>query len=1007
MSSFRMIINHLSSLSIENRGKAFERYCKWFLENDPCYTAQIKKVWLWDDWSDNWGRDKGIDLIAETYTGEFWAIQAKAYNETNYITKEDVDKFLSESSRKIITFRLLIATTNNIGPNAREVLSAQEKQVGRYLLDNLESSVLDWSLVLENPNKRVKNAPKIPREHQKEAISAVVKNFETASRGQLYMACGTGKTLVGLWIATCLKSQNTLVFVPSISLVAQLYREWSENSGEFSFDPIFVCSDKTVSRYNDDQSYMESSELGFPVTTNANEIIRQYSLNSRPKVIFSTYHSSPIIAQVCSLNASLLFDLIIADEAHRCAGPASSAFATVVDEQAIKAKRRLFMTATPKIFSDHVKQKTQEAAYEIVSMDDGKKFGPVFHTLLFSDAIKQNLLSDYQVIISVMDDAMYREYAENGRFVCFDEHETDARTLACQLLIAKVIKKFELKKVISFHSRKKFAQGFVRTFQKALLLLPDNERPVVSCHETILGEMQQSERRKILNRFDEAPEGAALIANVRCLSEGIDVPALDGIAFVDPKGSEIDIIQAVGRAIRKSPTKKIGTIIIPIFVNLILDERMALEQSCFKPIWKVVRALRSHDDVLAEELDSIRLELGKRTYKNPSKSSKITIDVPIGIGIDFGEVLKVKVIQELIEKCSSSWNYQLNLLKEFRLLYPNRWPRQYEELPKGNKLGRWCSGQRKSYKRGVLEDWKVKTLNAINFPWNSSDGHWLIQFNYLKSFRQLNPNRWPSKNEKFTNDSKLGVWYGSQKHRFKNGLLKAWQIKKLEELGFVGDVFNTKWNKQFNYLVEFRKLNPDLWPVITQEFPIGNPLGNWCADQRENYRKNLLSKARIQMLEDIGFQWYPLIKEWTKQLNYLIEFRKLYPTRWPSINEEFPIKNKLGRWVSMQREAIKKGQLSESQKADLNNLGFIWNTFNSSWNVRFDYLVKFRRLYPTRWPKKGEEFPEGNKISYWCVDQRIKFKKGKLSIDKKSKLDEIGFPWNPRLIEREHEQKKI
>jgi len=650
MSNFKKIIENLSA-DPSKRGKAFEKYCKWFLKNDPYYSAQLKDVWLWDEWSGNWGRDKGIDLVAETISGKIWAIQVKAYDENYYITKADVDTFLSESSRKAISYRLLIATTNNIGPNAHDVIKAQEKQVGLCLLDKLENSELDWELVLTN-QVFIKKDPYKPHPHQRAAINDITKGFETASQGQLHMACGTGKTLVGLWLAQELKSQNTLVLVPSISLVSQLYREWSAHCGEYIFDPIFVCSDKTVSKNEDDEQIdIDSAELGFPVTTTASEIVSEYTETSRPKVIFCTYHSSPVIKEACELDVTLNFDLIIADEAHRCAGKAKSDFALVVDTMAIRSQRKLYMTATPKIFSENVKKKTQECECEIVSMDDDEKFGPVFHTLLFSDAIKQNLLCDYQVVVSVMNNEVYREYAEKGRFITFEQHETDARTLASQLLVAKAIKKYDLKKVISFHSRTKPAKNFIATFSKSLTLLPDHEKPVIAYQDTIISDRQQSERYKILKHFETASDGTALLSNVKCLSEGVDVCALDGIAFIDPKNSEIDIVQAVGRVIRKPKNgiKKIGTIIIPIFVDEILDETQALEQSCFKTVWKVVRALRSHDDTLAEELDTIRLELGKRTYKTPPKLSKIVLDVPVGVGCTFSSAVSVR----LVENCSS------------------------------------------------------------------------------------------------------------------------------------------------------------------------------------------------------------------------------------------------------------------------------------------------------------------------------------------------------------------
>lgn len=670
MLSFSNVLHYLSTC--QDKGKAFEYCCKWFLENDPGYSKLLKNVWLWSDWPDRWGRDKGIDLVAEDYAGKIWAIQAKAYEEKYSVTKADIDTFLSESSREKINFRLLIATTNLIGDNAKEVIDGQEKFVGTCLLDSLEGSSVDWSIFLDGSNSNSKKDKKIfkPYSHQERAIKDIEVGFSKSFYGQLHMACGTGKTLVGLWLAERLKCNVTLVLVPSISLVAQLYREWSEHSSkDFDFYPIFVCSDETVGKKGgelSDRFIFSPAQLGLPVTTNPQDILGALHGSLGPKVIFSTYHSSPVIAQACKIDSSINFDLVIADEAHRCAGPAKSDFATIVYKDKIRAKRKLFMTATPKIFTDHVKKSTKELDYEVVSMDDHDKFGPVFHRLSFSDAIKDNLLVDYQVIISVMDNKQYKEYIEKGRLVAIDDFDTDARTLASQLIVAKAIRANNLTRVISFHNRKKNAKEFVDTLPKAISLLNENEKPEIAFRSMVHGEMSQEKRSDILRPFKKQTQGdVALLANVRCLSEGVDIPELDGIAFIDPKGSVIDIVQAIGRVIRKpknkmrckdsldkvcnKPEKTVGTIIIPVFIDGVEDEEITLEKSCFRDVWRVIRALRAHDDVLAEELDNIRLELGKRTYRSPSKLAKIYFDVPVGIGAEFTETLKLRIT----ENCSS------------------------------------------------------------------------------------------------------------------------------------------------------------------------------------------------------------------------------------------------------------------------------------------------------------------------------------------------------------------
>lgn len=1001
MAKFQEILNKTLLLTPDKKGKLFEFYCKWFLENDPSYSTILKKVWLWKDWPENWGRDKGIDLIAEDYSGKIWAIQAKAYNPDYYVTKEDIDTFLSESGRKQIYYRLLIATTNNIGHNANEVIDAQEKLVGKCLLEYLDSSSIDWPDDITNLDnyKKEKKEIKSPKFHQVEAIQSILSSFEKNSIGQVHMACGTGKTLVGLWVAEKLQSNLTLVLVPSISLVSQLYNEWVNcRTDEFDFHPIFICSDNTVYDKEDESENIKEkvSDLGFPVTTNTRELLNEINSINGKKVIFSTYQSSPIIKEACSLDKKLNFDLAIADEAHRCAGKAKSYFATIVDKNDIRVKHKLFMTATPRIFSDNVKNITKEIDCEIVSMDEEEQFGPVFYKLPFSEAIKNELLSDYQVLISVMDNKTYQEYAERGRFISINNFETDARTLASQILVLKAIKEYNLKKIITFHNRKKNATEFIDNLNNTIELLSENEKPIIESKNVIFGETLQSERLKILKKFKEN-QNCSMLANVKCLSEGVDVPALDGIVFIDPKGSEIEIVQAVGRVIRKpkNQIKKTGTIIIPIFIDDITDEENALNDSSFKIVWKVIKALRAHDDILGEELDNIRLELGKRTYKNPPKLNKIIIDLPVKLDLNFVDALKIKAIENIVQNCSSYWSYRFSLLKEFREIF-ERWPRK-KELFRGEKLGVWYGAQQHCFKNNLLEDYQVKLLLSIGFNGDLFNSKWDIQFNHLKQYRQLNPVSWVTVNEEFPEGNKLGAWCCDQRENYRKGKLNQLRIEKLNSIEFLWNPLIDEWKIQYNHLKEFRNLFKNRWPKIKEEFPKGNKLGRWCSIQREAFKKGNLSDFQIKALESLNFIWNNFSNAWDKQLEYLKEYRKLFPDKFPTQREEFPPGNKLGYWCSKQRLSNAKNKLNFSNKFKLESLGFDFNkidkTWDEQWLQQLNYLKEFRKLYPNRWPKNKEEFPEGNKLGSWCQDQRKKINKNSLSDEKKQRLLEINFPF--------------
>lgn len=326
------------------------------------------------------GWRRGIDLVAEDLDGRLWAIQAKAYKPENAVTKADVDKFLSESSRAVFSYRLLIATTDKRHHVARRTMDDQEKKVGFVGLSDLLTSEVDWPP--RHPNDlRPSRPPKParPREHQREAIRDVMKGFTKSDRGQLIMACGTGKTLTSLFVREKLAAGRTLVLVPSLSLLKQTMQVWRVNA-KVPFVALPVCSDETVGASDTDPAVGHTSELGVPVTTDPSEIAAFMRRRSGPLVVFSTYQSSPPqIAAAFALGRVPAFDLVVADEAHRVAGGVeSSDFATVLDAMAIKAQRRLFMTATPRYYTGRVLKAAQEADLEVASMDDPSNSGVCF-----------------------------------------------------------------------------------------------------------------------------------------------------------------------------------------------------------------------------------------------------------------------------------------------------------------------------------------------------------------------------------------------------------------------------------------------------------------------------------------------------------------------------------------------------------------------------------------------------------------------------------------------------
>ena len=999
------------------RGLQFEQICKWYLENDPKYRLELKKVWLWKEWPERWGPDAGIDIVAETFDKKLWAIQAKAYASNYSITKADVDTFLSESSRQVFSYRLLIATTNFIGSTAERTLRDQEKPVGKVLFFDLEKSDLDWPESPESLHAKI-HEPKKPLPHQQRAISDVCKGFSDNGRGQLIMACGTGKTLVSLWVAEKLQSHRTLVLLPSLSLLAQTLREWTANASQkFHFLP--VCSDDTVR--GEDHLIAKTSDLGLPVTTDAKEVAA-FLHQPGPIVIFSTYQSSPVIAEAFTVDNTPVFDIAIADEAHRCAGLASGSFATILDSTAIKARHRLFMTATPRYFTDRIQREADQLDFEIASMDDTSKFGKVFHLLSFSDAIKQDLLCNYRVVIIGVDDDTYRRYAEYGRFVTTDGKKiTDARTLASQIAIAKAMHKYNLRRVISFHSRIKKAKDFSKELPEVINWMPDNLRPngnFWSAH--VSGEMPSGHRDALLDRFRHlGDDERGLIANARCLGEGVDIPTLDGVAFIDPRHSQVDIVQAVGRAIRKAPDKKIGTIVLPVFIEPTEDPEKALDGSAFRPVWDVLKALRAHDTALGETLDLLRTQLGQFGKTTTSFPEKLIVDLPITVGKSFAESLYIKAV----ERSTTSWEFFFGLLEQYIQHNGTTMIQRKYITRNGDRLGIWVAVQQQAFRKGKLSRDRQQALEQLpGWVWEHSEALWQEGFKYLREYYQQKGHTNIPKNYVTEDNYNLGTWVRRQWTAYEKGKLSLEQQQVLEQLP--GWVWGPKtdpprWQQWFDRLRQFVERNGHSSVPLNYQTEDGYFLDTWVQNQRQAYKYNRLSLERRQALEQLpGWVWTRKSKRtpdpqpknkltpdpqywqrWFDRLRQFVEHEHSTNVPQKYVTED---NYNLGSWVAAQRAAYPKGKLSLERQQALEQLpGWVWapnkRMPDQRWQEWFNRLRQFvEREHSTNVPTKYVTEDNYN-LGKWVQAQRTAYKTGNLPLERQQALEQLlGWAWGNR-----------
>ena len=965
----------------QGAGKKFEVFCKWFLENDPEWSKTVDKVWLWDDYPNKWQRqDLGTDLVFRDNDGLIWAVQAKCYGEHRKTTKGDMDSFLNDMGRTGVDRGLWMQSNPLVGTNAKHSLENRDKQVFVLDLDRFRDAPLEYPASFADLYEaKVKEKPK-PDPHQIRAIEDATAGLKTSDRGQMIMACGTGKTFTTLWIKEALEADTTLVLLPSLSLLSQTMWEWAW-AGNTDFDILNVCSDTTVGTKNKPED-MKVSDVSIPVTSKVEKII-EFLKQPKPKVVFCTYQSSDLIAQAQLDDATPTFDLAIADEAHRCAGKADAGFATILDADKIRASKRLFTTATPRYFGKAIKDEAKARDLAVVGMDNEAVFGPVIHKLTFGQAIEQELLTDYQVVIVGVDEPMVREWIENYEIVSTDpDNQTDARTLAAKIGMLKAVKDYDLKRVISFHSRVAGAKQFSDELVDVANLIEPTYRPEGTfLSDYVSGAMKAGDRKKKIDRL-KVLEGydRGILTNARCLAEGVDVPSLDGVAFIDPRGSQVEIIQAVGRAIRKvrgAKVQKKGTIVLPVFIEDGDDHETSIEASNFKPVWDVLKALRAHDEVLADTLDQYRTNMAKNTSQDrESISDKIVFDLPVSVDAEFSAALRTV----LVEASTASWEFWFGLLEQFKEAEGHCRVPQSSKLD-GFKLGNWVINQRSNADQLTPE--RRKRLDDIGFVWDTIAEAWEEGFSKLLQFKEAK-GHCRVHYQFILNGFKLGIWVRTQ--RSNTDQLSSELKQRLDDIGFVWDPIAEQWEEGFSKLLQFKRREGHC--KVTKTFKVdGFNLGQWVGVQRT--AKDKMSSERRKRLDDIGFVWDPIVEAWEKGFSKLLQFMEAEGHC--RVPQSYNLDGfKLGGWVAKQRS--KRENLSPERKQRLDDIGFVWDPIAEAWEEGFSKLLQFKEAEGHCKVTKTFKV-DGFNLGQWVGNQRSS--RDSLSPELKQRLDDIGFVWDP------------
>lgn len=631
------------------KGDIFELVTKYYLLTEPIYQTQIKNVWIHNEVPEDIREyinlpknDEGIDLIAQTKDNKYWAIQCKYLSDDNAsINEKYITTFLNLAGNvcKNISVKLTTTTANKKSYKFEEKYDDSVTFLLGDIWSNLNESFFN-NLNSYLDNKQVVFKPFEPKIHQSRAIDNAYNHFieESNDRGKLIMACGSGKSLTAYWIVNKLHYKKILIAVPSLALVKQTLEVWARESlaNNIDINWIAVCSDESIKKVND--SFTTSTkDLGIEVSTNIKNITNWLkNTNQNTTIVFTTYHSGKVIAEA-SKNANFVFDIGIMDEAHKTVGNKNNLFCHLLFDENIDIKKRLFMTATERMYKGDIDKD------QIVSMDDIDLYGEDFEVLTFREAIEMNppILCDYKVISIIVTKKEIKEIIDKNKYINIDEdsitEQETSNIIASSIVLQKAIKKYDIKHTVSFHATVKKSKYF-KEKEKHFNAGIDNSVELKTYH--VSGKTPTNERNLTINDFSNSKNG--LITNARCLTEGIDVPNIDCVMFSDPRQSTVDIVQAVGRAIRLSDNKKFGYVLVPI----IIDEDEDLEnikQSSYQAIINILRSLSSNDDRIFDYLqttDSGQISNG---------SGFINIDVPVGLNIDindFTESIRIKILEK-------------------------------------------------------------------------------------------------------------------------------------------------------------------------------------------------------------------------------------------------------------------------------------------------------------------------------------------------------------------------
>lgn len=820
------------------------------------------------------------------------------------------------------------------------------------------------------------------RDYQAAAVRAIATGLADGGRGQCIAACGTGKSIIAVHAADRLVPTGGLAVVacPSLALVSQMLAMWTAVGRRDK--PLAVCGDETVT-----DSLVHVADLPCPVSTDPAQVARWVASTEGRRLIITTHRSVHIVGEAL-FTAGSRADLLIVDEAHHTAGRGGKHSALVHDDACLPADRRLYLTATPRYLASGVGQRRAPDGEAIVSMDDPEIFGPVLYSYPFGRAITEGWLDDYQVaVIGVTKPEVLAVLRRLDEDAVGKVGDPPLRTAVVQAALAQAAREFDLRRVLVFTPRVELAREFARSLPRTLSAIDDEAKPKRSLTAgSVNGQMTIGQRQRILRWLADPPDdGWAVIANARCLSEGVDVPAVDGVVFTHPKRSTVDVIQAVGRALRRNPYGTgVSTILVPILLPG--DDMPSIDdEGEYATLWQVIRALRAHDETLAAELDTRRQKLKTGGAELPPR-----VLVRLPDSYDAEQFLRHLTIR-LVENTTSPWLDGLAAAQRYHAEHGHLKMLVSYTAPDGFPLGAWISKQRSYRRRGWLSADRIAELDALGMVWDEFDRRWQRGVTALRTYvREHGDGRVP---QRYVTDDgfKLGTWLSNRRTDYRLGKLPDERVAELEAAGMVWE--DSDYDRGLAALRAFRAEHGHV-RVPKGHVRDGLNLYQWIHTRRRDRRRGRLAPERITQLTELGIDWDPMDGHWARGI---AAARKFYAehghlsvptgTRVDGID--------LKAWVQNRRVDFHNGRLSPAKIADLEAVGMVWSPYLADWERGLAAARSFFAREGHLRPGSGH-WEDGVHLSAWVTRRRKEYRLGKLPADRKAALDEIGMQWEVR-----------